>query len=77
MAAIPVSTYRDALICFTNPLEKFDFARLTMPVLMMTASLTGLPRPPKPGVAEPDLDASKTPDVQFEVIPGRGLCLQR
>jgi pimeloyl-ACP methyl ester carboxylesterase len=32
----PPATYRDALLCFTNPLERFDFSRLTMPVLMMT-----------------------------------------
>ncbi|MFC6582688.1 alpha/beta fold hydrolase [Sulfitobacter aestuariivivens] len=36
MAAIPAQTYRDALRCFTNPLETFDFSRLTMPVLLMT-----------------------------------------
>lgn len=73
MAAIPASTYRDALICFTNPLEKFDFARLTMPVLMMTGEFDRLAPPAEiRGVAERIFDASKTPDVQFEVIPGVG-----
>ena len=36
MAAVPAATYRDALTCFTNRRERFDFARLTMPALLMT-----------------------------------------
>jgi pimeloyl-ACP methyl ester carboxylesterase len=47
MAAIPAATYRDALVCFTNPLERFDFSRLTMPVLMMTGEHDRLAPPPK------------------------------
>ena len=31
------ATYADALRCFTNPPEKFDFSLLNLPVLMMTA----------------------------------------
>lgn len=38
MQGIPTQTYADALRCFTNPLEKFDFAKLTMPVLLMTGA---------------------------------------
>jgi pimeloyl-ACP methyl ester carboxylesterase len=73
MAAIPVATYRDALLCFTNPLEKFDFSKLTMPVLMMTGEYDRLaPAAEIRGVAERIFDASPTPDVQFEIIPGVG-----
>ena len=36
MADIPSATYRDALQCFTNPLERFDFAKMDCPVLMLT-----------------------------------------
>jgi pimeloyl-ACP methyl ester carboxylesterase len=73
MAAIPASTYRDALICFTNPLEKFDFSKLTMPVLMMTGEFDRLAPPAEiRGVAERIFDASDTPDVRFEVIAGVG-----
>lgn len=73
MAAIPAATYRDALLCFTNPLEQFDFSRLTMPVLMMTGEHDRLAPPAEiRGVAERIFDAAPTPDVRFEVIPGVG-----
>ncbi len=73
MAAIPAATYRDALICFTNPLERFDFARLTMPVLMMTGEYDRLAPPSEiRAVAGRIWDAAPRPDVRFEVIPGAG-----
>jgi pimeloyl-ACP methyl ester carboxylesterase len=73
MAAIPAATYRDALVCFTNPLERFDFAKLTMPVLMMTGEHDRLAPPSEiRGVAGRIWDAAPRPDVQFEVIPGAG-----
>jgi pimeloyl-ACP methyl ester carboxylesterase len=73
MAAIPAATYRDALLCFTNPLEKFDFSKLTMPVLMMTGEYDRLAPPAEiRGVAERIFDAAKIPDVRFEVIAGVG-----
>ncbi len=73
MSAIPAATYRDALVCFTNPLERFDFAALTMPVLMMTGEHDRLAPPSEiRSVAERIFDASKTPDVRFEVIAGVG-----
>jgi pimeloyl-ACP methyl ester carboxylesterase len=73
MAAIPASTYRDALVCFTNPLEKFDFCNLTMPVLMMTGEFDRLAPPVEiRSVAERIFDASATPDVRFEMISGVG-----
>lgn len=73
MAAIPTATYRDALLCFTNPLERFDFARLTMPVLMMTGEHDRLAPPAEiRGVAGRIWDMAPRPDVRFEVIAGAG-----
>lgn len=73
MAAIPAATYRDALTCFTNPLERFDFSRLTMPVLLMTGEHDRLAPPGEiRGVAGRIWDAAPRPDVRFEVIPGAG-----
>jgi pimeloyl-ACP methyl ester carboxylesterase len=73
MAAIQAATYRDALNCFTNPLERFDFAKLTMPVLMMTGEHDRLAPPAEiRGVAGRIWDAAVRPDVRFEVIPGAG-----
>jgi pimeloyl-ACP methyl ester carboxylesterase len=73
MAAIPAPTYRDALMCFTNPLERFDFSELAMPVLMMTGEFDRLAPPAEiRSVAERIFDAAKIPDVQFEMIAGVG-----
>ncbi len=73
MAAIPVATYRDALTCFTNPTERFDFARLTMPVLMMTGAHDRLAPPAEiRSVAGRICAAARPADVQFEVIAGAG-----
>jgi pimeloyl-ACP methyl ester carboxylesterase len=73
MAAIPAATYRDALVCFTNPLERFDFSKLTMPVLMMTGEHDRLAPPSEiRAVAGRIWDAAPRPDVHFEVIPGAG-----
>ena len=73
MAAIPTATYRDALLCFTNPLERFDFSRLTMPVLMMTGEHDRLAPPAEiRSVAGRIWDAAPRPDVRFEVIAGAG-----
>lgn len=73
MAAIPAETYRDALVCFTNPLERFDFAKLTMPVLMMTGEHDRLAPPAEiRAVAGRIWDSAPRPDVRFEVIAGAG-----
>ncbi len=73
MAAIPAATYRDALMCFTNPLERFDFARLTMPVLMMTGQYDRLAPPSEiRAVAGRIFDQAPIPDVRFEVVEGAG-----
>lgn len=73
MRAIPTETYRDALRCFTNPLEKFDFTRLTMPVLLMTGQHDRLAPPHEiKQVAERIFDASPVPDVRYECLSGAG-----
>ena len=73
MAAIPVDTYRDALRCFTNPRETFEFSRLTMPVMMMTGEHDRLAPPHEiRSVAERIHDAAPRPDVRFEVLRGAG-----
>jgi pimeloyl-ACP methyl ester carboxylesterase len=73
MSAIPTATYRDALTCFTNPLERFDFTKLTMPVLMMTGEHDRLAPPAEiRTVAGRIYDSASRPDVQFEVIGNAG-----
>lgn len=73
MAAISSVTYRDALVCFTNPPERFDFSRLTMPVLMMTGEHDRLAAPVEiRSVANRILTQAKRPDVRFETIPDAG-----
>jgi pimeloyl-ACP methyl ester carboxylesterase len=78
MSAISVHTYRDALNCFTNPAETFDFSRLTMPVLMMTGEHDRLAPPAEiRGIANRIVDAvtvveNQFPDVQFEIIDRAG-----
>lgn len=73
MQAIPAPTYRDALRCFTNPLERFDFSRLSVPVLMMTGDHDRLAPPAEiRGVAGRIWDAVPRPDVRFEVIADAG-----
>lgn len=73
MSAIPAATYRDALVCFTNPLERFDFSRLTMPVLLMTGEHDRLAPPSEiRAVAGRILDAGPRPDVRYETLAGVG-----
>lgn len=73
MAAIPSATYRDALACFTDPPERFDFSRLAMPVLMMTGEHDRLAPPSEiRGVAERILARSPTPDVRYETVADAG-----
>ena len=76
MAAIPAETYRDALHCFTNPLEKFDFSNISCPILAMTGAHDRLAPPAEiRAVAGRMLDAAPNPDIRFEVIAGAGhLC---
>jgi pimeloyl-ACP methyl ester carboxylesterase len=73
MAAIPAETYRDALRCFTHPPERFDFAKLTMPVLFATGEHDVLASPVEiRGVAQRVLAQSPTPQVGFEIIADAG-----
>lgn len=73
MAAIPSAAYRDALVCFTNPPERFDFSRLAMPVLMMTGEHDRLAPPSEiRGVANRILTQSRRPDVRYETIADAG-----
>jgi pimeloyl-ACP methyl ester carboxylesterase len=70
MQAIPATTYRDAVTCFTSPPERFDFARLTCPVLVMTGEHDRLAPPAElRGVAQRIWQKAAPPDVRFEVIP--------
>ncbi|RKD40519.1 alpha/beta fold hydrolase [Rhizobium sp. WW_1] len=69
MAAMPAETYRDALMCFTNPPERFDFSRLTMPVLMMTGQHDRLATPSEiRGVARRIHEYAPLPDIRYETI---------
>lgn len=73
MEAIPAGTYRDALRCFTNPPEKFDFSRLNVPALLMTGAHDRLAPPAEiESVARRIWAQAARPDVRFEVIAGAG-----
>ncbi|PWE57560.1 hypothetical protein DEM27_08100 [Metarhizobium album] len=73
MAAIPAATYRDALDCFTHPPERFDFSRLTMPVLMMTGEHDRLAPPAEiRSVAGRIAGSAPHAYVRFETIAGAG-----
>lgn len=77
MTAISVGAYRDALVCFCNPLETFDFTKITGPVMMVTGEFDPLAAPEEiQRVSERIFDAGKNSrgisDVRYEVIPGAG-----
>lgn len=73
MSAISSATYRDALTCFTNPPERFDFSRLSMPVLMMTGEHDRLAPPAEiRAVAARIVETASNASVRFEVIPDAG-----
>ena len=73
MSAISPQTYRDALQCFTNPTETFDFGRLSMPVLMMTGTHDRLAPPHEiRSVANRIWSETHLPDVRFEEITDAG-----
>ena len=73
MGAISVATYRDALQCFTNPPEQFDFSKLEMPVLIMTGEYDRLAPPTEIAAVAARIYATvKAPDVRFEIIKGAG-----
>ena len=75
MTAISVGAYRDALVCFCNPIETFDFTKITGPVMMVTGEFDPLAAPEEiQRVSEQIFDAGKNSrgisDVRYEVIPG-------
>ena len=77
MESIPAATYRDALNCFCNPLETFNFSRLDCPVLMFTGQHDKLAPPVEirrvsERIAAERRAAGKTADVHFEVIADAG-----
>ncbi|MEP6020151.1 MAG: alpha/beta fold hydrolase [Paracoccaceae bacterium] len=77
MAAISSATYRDALQCFVNPLERFDFAKINCPVLMLTGEHDKLAPPAEiRRVSERIMEARTSmgckADVQFEVVADAG-----
>ncbi len=73
MAAIASETYLDALRCFTNPPEIFDFSKLAMPVLFVTGEHDRLASPTEiRNVAERVHAAVALPNVRFEKLPSAG-----
>ena len=77
MSSISADTYRDALNCFCNPLERFDFSKIDCPVLLFTGEHDRLAPPPEirrisERIAEAQALSGKSSDIQFEIIPGAG-----
>jgi len=73
MQAISAETYLDALRCFTNPLEKFDFSKVDVPVLMMTGAHDRLAPPDEiRNVAHRIWIRASPADVRFETLPDAG-----
>lgn len=80
MSAISGETYLDALTCFCNPVERFDYSRITCPVLLVTGEHDRLASPDEIRQVSLDMyqsidDANRLPDIRFEVINDAGhLC---
>jgi pimeloyl-ACP methyl ester carboxylesterase len=75
MAAISVDTYRDALTCFTNPDGPFDFASLSIPVLMMTGEHDRLAPPDEIRSVAHRISQQSMASVRYETIAAAGhLC---
>jgi pimeloyl-ACP methyl ester carboxylesterase/AcrR family transcriptional regulator len=72
MVAIPAQTYRDALNCFTNPLERLDFSRASFPVLLMTGEHDRLAPPTEIRAVSQRFAQAGAPFVQFEEIADAG-----
>ncbi len=72
MANIPAATYRDALNCFCNPLEKLDFKKADFPVLLMTGEQDKLAPPAEIRAVSHRFADAKAPHVTFEVIADAG-----
>ena len=80
MSAISSETYIDALNCFCNPVERFDFSRIACPVLLVTGEHDRLAPPEEIRQVSLNMynaiDADKRlPDIRFEIIDHAGhLC---
>ena len=80
MASISSDTYLDALTCFTQPVEKFDFSRIGCPLLLMTGEYDRLATPDEIRLVSLRVfdeinGVGKLPDICFEVIADAGhLC---
>ena len=73
MSQISTKTYRDALICFTNPPEKLDFSKIKCPVLLMTGEYDILAPPNEiREVSNRIYNQNIEPDIQFEVLSDSG-----
>ena len=73
MSDISSETYTDALSCFCNPQETFNFSQVACPVLMMTGSEDVLAPPSEiRSVARRIFAQMRQPDVRFEVLPDTG-----
>lgn len=73
MSAIPTSTYRQSVRCFTTPPGPFDFSRLTLPVLMMTGEYDRLAPPDEIlSVAQRIHQHAPSGSVRYEVIEAAG-----
>ena len=80
MSAIASATYLDALTCFCNPVERFDYARIDCPVLLLTGEHDRLAstveiRQVSLNMYDAIDNTGRLPDIGFEVIDDAGhLC---
>lgn len=73
MSDISVETYRDALGCFCNPMERFDFSSIGCPVLLLTGAHDRLAPPDEMRAVSQRMKAqAQMSDIQFEVIAQAG-----
>jgi len=73
IAMIPTASYRDALGCFCNPQETFDFSTLSCPVTLVTGEHDRLAPPAEirdvsERIHHSVLAIGDYPDVRFEVL---------
>jgi len=80
MSAISSDTYLDALTCFCNPVERFDYARISCPVLLLTGEHDRLASPDEIRQVSFNMynaieEDKRLPDIRFEVVNDAGhLC---
>lgn len=80
MSEISSETYLDALTCFCNPVERFDYSRISCPVLLVTGEHDRLASPEEIRTVSHKMystidETQRLPDIRFEVISDAGhLC---